>query len=478
MSEEPAAEAAAREFWGTEEEHIVAPARRLVNPPAPSERQAAPCPICGGAGYIVLDLPIGHPDFGKASPCRCRSQQRSEKRVQSLQHLGSSEALRRFTFENFIPEPGHLSPEKTLNLRTVFDMVVHYAQEPDGWLLLSGSYGCGKTHLAAAICNARFDIGEPAVFLVVPDLLDHLRAAFSPNAGTSYDDLFDQIRNIELLILDDLGTQSSTPWAQEKLFQLLNHRYTRRLPTVITTNQRLDDLEPRLRSRLQDVELVEHCPITVPDFRTGKHSSQAELSTLGLHQDQRLDNFELQRGDLDASERANLRSVFEICRQYAEEPQGWLVLAGESGSGKTHLAAAVANEYVLRSRADVMFITVPDLLDHLRAAFNPQAATPYDRRFDEVKRSNMLVLDDLGTESATPWAKEKLFQLLNFRYQALLPTVITTSVETKQLEPWLRTRILDVNRCRYVGLIVPPYRSARPDAGPSRPRGRPATGRR
>ena len=127
MNEEPAPEAAAREFWGTEEEHIVAPARRLVNPPAPSERQAAPCPICGGAGYIVLDLPIGHPDFGKASPCRCRSQQRSEKRVQSLQHLGSSESLRRFTFENFIPEPGHLSPEKTLNLRTVFDMVVHYA---------------------------------------------------------------------------------------------------------------------------------------------------------------------------------------------------------------------------------------------------------------------------------------------------------------------------------------------------------------
>ena len=61
------------------------------------------------------------------------------------------------------------------------------------------------------------------------------------------------------------------------------------------------------------------------------------------------------------------------------------------------------------------------------------------------------MLDDLGTESATPWAREKLFQLLNFRYNALLPTVITTSSEPKQIDPWLRTRMMDVNRCQYAG---------------------------
>ena len=49
-----------------------------------------------------------------------------------------------------------------------------------------------------------------------------------------------------------------------------------------------------------------------------------------------------------------------------------------------------------------LFVVVPDLLDHLRAAFSPQANTSYDRRFDEVKHARLLVLDDLGTENAWP----------------------------------------------------------------------------
>jgi DNA replication protein DnaC len=108
-----------------------------------------------------------------------------------------------------------------------------------------------------------------------------------------------------------------------------------------------------------------------------------------------------------------------------------------------------------------MFVVVPDLLDHLRATFSPQASTSYDRRFDEIKRAPLLVLDDLGTESATPWAREKLFQLLNFRHNALIPTVITTSAEPKQIEPWLRTRMMDVNRCQWVAITAHGYRGSR-----------------
>src|SRR5690606_34958531 len=190
------------------------------------------------------------------------------------------------TFENFIPEPSHLAPDKAYNLRRAYDTAAYFAQEPEGWLVLSGTYGCGKTHLAAAIANARLAQGEPAIFMIVPDLLDHLRATFNPQSQVSYDSLFEQLRSAPLLILDDLGTQSSTPWAQEKLFQLLNHRYNAQLPTVITTNQRIDDLDPRLRSRLLDPSLVKHFPILAPDFRAGKNPVQSELSTLQLHRDQ------------------------------------------------------------------------------------------------------------------------------------------------------------------------------------------------
>ncbi len=95
-----------------------------------------------------------------------------------------------------------------------------------------------------------------------------------------------------------------------------------------------------------------------------------------------------------------------------------------------------------------------------RATFSPQASTTFDRRFEEIKQTPLLVLDDLGTESASPWAKEKLFQLLNHRYQAMLPTVITTAHTPDQIDPWLRTRMLDVDRCQFCGMIVPTYRGS------------------
>ena len=412
-------------------------------------------------GFLLPDVPVGHPDFGRAIPCHCRDEERRERRQRSLQSKSTLDALARLTFDTFIPEPSHLPPEKAFNLRRAFETCVMYARDPEGWLLLTGAYGCGKTHLAAAIANVRLEMGQPVVFMIVPDLLDHLRNAFSPHSESTFDELFEQLRTTPLLVLDDLGAHSSTPWAQEKLFQLLNHRYNAQLPTVVTTDQRLDDLDPRLRSRLQDAGLVTHFPIQAPDFRTGKNSGQSDLSTLLLHRTQRFDTFDAQRGDVSASQRANLRDTLAICAEFADDPRGWLILAGSYGCGKTHLAAAIANAYVERTRMDVMFVVVPDLLDHLRAAFNPQSTTPYDRRFDEVKRAPLLVLDDLGTESATPWAREKLFQLLNFRYNAMLPTVITTSAEPEQIEPWLRTRMLDISRCRYVGIVASGYRGSR-----------------
>ena len=101
---------------------------------------------------------------------------------------------------------------------------------------------------------------------------------------------------------------------------------------------------------------------------------------------------------------------------------------------------------------------MPDLLDHLRAAFSPDARTSFDQRFEEVRTAALLVLDDLGTESATPWAREKLYQIINHRYVAKLPTVITTSVSPDDLDPRIRTRILDETRCLVFPIIAPSYR--------------------
>jgi DNA replication protein DnaC len=81
----------------------------------------------------------------------------------------------------------------------------------------------------------------------------------------------------------------------------------------------------------------------------------------------------------------------------------------------------------------------------------------FDRRFSEIRGAALLVLDDLGTQSATPWAQEKLFQILDYRYNAGLPTVITMTRDA-DLDPRLLTRFYDTKRCQVWDIAAPSYR--------------------
>ena len=414
------------------------------------------CPICKGAGYLVKAVPPVHPDFGKLFPCRCKIEELRAKRLSDLQDLSQLGKLSRMTFQSFKPEGVGLNTQKRENLRRAYERAKHFAQESVGWLILKGGYGCGKTHLAAAISNYRIANGQPVLFVVVPDLLDHLRATYAPTSQVSFDKRFEEVREAPLLILDDLGTQSSTPWAQEKLYQILNYRYNARLPTVVTTNHELEEIDLRLRSRLVDPDLTEIVGIIAPDFRgSSTDRGQSELSSLSLHRDKTFQTFDLRIHELPAKARESLKRAFLTAKEYAKAPQDWLVLTGPYGCGKTHLAAAIANYRVERGYP-ALFEVVPDLLDHLRATFSPQSQTSYDKRFEEVRNAPLLVLDDLGAQSATPWAQEKLFQLFNHRYNARLPTVITIA-EKSIIDERLKSRLYDISRCSIVEVEVQSY---------------------
>ena len=425
-------------------------------------------------GFVVRDVPVRHPDFERLIPCQCRREALREHYRSELCRISNIGQLTRMRFDNFIPEGIGLDTVRQANLRLAFDRTLGFAKDPEGWLLILGKYGCGKTHLAAAIANARLEQGAPALFVIVPDLLDHLRATYAPNSTMRYDEQVDKVRTAPLLILDDLGTESSTPWAQEKLYQILNYRYNSRLPTVITSNRDLETIDGRLRSRMVDPDLSVIMTIIAPDFRASGVSLTAatSLSSLGHHDDQTFGSFDLRRNELSDEYGENLRRAFKTAKDFAENPLLWVVFSGPYGCGKTHLAAAIAN-YRTGQGFPVLFVVVPDLLDHLRATFNPASPVAYDQRFEEIRQAPLLILDDLGTESATAWAKEKLFQLFNHRYNARLPTVITTSDRADDIEPHLLTRMADVRRCTFFVITVPSYQGVdQPDESKTRRKNR------
>jgi DNA replication protein DnaC len=420
----------------------------------PMQKQAldydAPCSVCRGVGFLRRDVPIDHPDFGKPIPCECRKSKQVTQRLEQIRSISNLESMGRFTFDNFTYEGHRFGDDKRRrSLYGALQTACQYAENPQGWLVFLGGYGCGKTHLAVAIANHVISRGYPAFFVVVPDLLDHLRTTFNPNNNSSYDERFAQIRNAPLLILDDLGAHSSTSWAQEKLFQLFNHRYNAQLPTVITTNYDLDRIDIRIRSRLVDQDIAQLVLVNALDYRQGTDVELSNLSSLLPYQNKTFETFNTYMYGHHGEYAENLNYVVDVAYNYANKPSGWLVITGPYGCGKTHIAAAIANKRDSMGDEDVLFVTVPDLLDYLRAAFSPNSTIPYDRRFDEIRKTHLLVLDDLGAESATPWAEEKLYQLFNYRYNNVqLMTIITIPpFGNKKLNPRFSKMISNRERC-------------------------------
>lgn len=431
------------------------------------------CPICHGIGWIRKDLQLGDPDFGRLILCSCREKEATSASFNRLYRLSNLEAFKGMTFETFKVEGRLGLPESQINsLKSALSLASIYAHEIKNWILFTGTYGCGKTHLAAAIANFAVGYGVPTLFLTVPDLLDWLRFAYD-SPDSSFEERFNEIRNIRLLVLDDLGTQNATPWAQEKLFQILNHRYINHFATVFTSNQQLDDIEGRIRSRLSDSDFVINVRITGPDYRdTISDTSHHPLSSLQHHSGRTLGNFTMREDEnLSPEEQNSLQKAYNAATLFAQKKKlsGWLVFIGGYGTGKTHLAAGIGN-YRHNLGETPMFVVVPDLLDHLRATFSPNSNVSYDELFNEIKTAQLLILDDLGTQSATPWAREKLYQIFNYRYVAELPTVITTTLPLKEIDPRIQSRMLDARLCTINLLTVPSFRGDVPPQKVKRPR--------
>lgn len=221
------------------------------------------CPSCNGAGWFILAVELNDPRFGKLQPCECQAGRTPPRTVAELARLrGELGRYAGATFGTFYTAPGNrkLAPvdwngrpisetEQRVILRTALEAARSYAESLDGWLYLYGSFGAGKSHLAAAVLNAAAERGIVGCYVSVPTAIDFVHDGYSDHSATSR---LDALKDVPLLVLDDFGAEYMRVGgaAEATLFKLVNARDVGDKATVITSNIHPDAAPGRIASRI------------------------------------------------------------------------------------------------------------------------------------------------------------------------------------------------------------------------------------
>lgn len=143
----------------------------------------------------------------------------------------------------------------------------------------------------------------------------------------------------------------------------------------------------------------------------------------------------------------------------------WMVFLGQAGRGKTGLAVGVVREAYERHGVQGRMTTVERALARFKATFDDDSRMETTEQVMQAYLSApLLVLDDLGATKATPWADETVFAVLNSRYEALAPTIVTANEENEgwqALHPRVRSRLLDTSTSVVQRFTGPDRRVAR-----------------
>lgn len=121
-----------------------------------------------------------------------------------------------------------------------------YAKQGVGFML-SGPYGCGKTHLAAALAIDLINRGTSVIFGTLINLLGKIKQTYNSDQNDEFA-ILETYSTVDLLIIDDLGKERVSEWMLEKLFSIVNTRYENNLPIVVTTNYNVETLIEKLSS--------------------------------------------------------------------------------------------------------------------------------------------------------------------------------------------------------------------------------------
>lgn len=222
----------------------------LTAVPSPAETAAAraieeldECPKCFGSGMEVVE--------GKgARICGCR---KSRSQAGKFESVRLPKRYDGFHFHNYKPQTA--SQEAALRLATSLAMEFPAV---DRGLLMMGSVGVGKTHLAVSILKGLTERGFKCLFYEFHSLLKEIQDSYNPKTFTSELSVLNPVLKADVLVLDELGASKPTDWVRDTMAHIINTRYNDKKLTIFTTNyldQRKRDgeevLEDRIGTRLR-----------------------------------------------------------------------------------------------------------------------------------------------------------------------------------------------------------------------------------
>jgi DNA replication protein DnaC len=250
--------------WHTEAQLLRDP---HADPRAVAEEQGWYCPYCGQLTPPATFLadPWGRPGRGMwIAPTHhgCpqeralieqqthleqerREAERARRRAELLAHAGLVERWSEATFGTY--QPRREWPQAAVLRAGVQRYVASIlaGETTHCWLVLTGNYGTGKSHLAAAGVRAVLEAGRRAYFRVWPQYLKRLQLSWGEDAEEREADILEEMADGWLVALDDLDKRRDpSGWGREMLFSFLNERYNKRLPTIITLNTALTAPDP------------------------------------------------------------------------------------------------------------------------------------------------------------------------------------------------------------------------------------------
>ncbi len=210
------------------------------------------------------------PECEKKNDQREWAAMRRESRVETLrQRSGLSKRMKGYTFSNFDPFANLPGTTKAVEKVQQYLAAWEENREAGRGLYFCGDVGSGKTHLAVAVMNELMTRKRvPSLFVTVPELLDNLRGAYK-EPGQDMDEWMAAVKNADLLVLDDLGSERVTEWVQERIFVIVNHRYREALPTLFTSNIGPEQLPAQLGERTASriIAMCEGIELTGRDYR-------------------------------------------------------------------------------------------------------------------------------------------------------------------------------------------------------------------